>query len=61
VDSYHTEAWLMKGLLRDHCYEDEEAAVRCYRKVITLCGHDLQHPHAERAHSSLGRLLSVWG
>jgi hypothetical protein len=28
--------------------------------VITLCGHDLKHPHASRAHDSLGRLLSVW-
>jgi hypothetical protein len=61
VDSHHTEAWLMKAHLRHHCYEDETEAVRCYRKVITLCGHNLAHPHAERAHNSLGRLLSVWG
>jgi hypothetical protein len=61
VDPRHTEAWLMKAHLRHHCYEDEPEAVRCYKKVITLCGHDLGHPHAQRAHDSLGRLLSVWG
>ena len=60
VDPHHTEAWLMKGLLRHHCHEDNEFAVRCYKKVITLCGHDLHHPHAQRAHSSLNRLLNAW-
>jgi regulator of sirC expression with transglutaminase-like and TPR domain len=61
VDPHNTEAWLMKGHLRQHCHEDEESAVRCYRHVIVLCGHDLNHPHAERAHASLGRLVSMWG
>ena len=61
VDPHHTEAWLMKGHLRHHCREDEQAAVDCYRKVITLCGHDPVHPHAQRARTSLGRLLAVWG
>lgn len=60
VDPDHTEAWLMKGHLRHHCREDEQTAVDCYRKVIHLCGHDSAHPHAERARSSLGRLLAVW-
>ena len=59
VDPHHTEAWLMKGHLRQHCREDEEAAVVCYRKVITLCGSDSGHPHAQKARSSLGRLLTV--
>jgi regulator of sirC expression with transglutaminase-like and TPR domain len=61
VDPHHTEAWLMKGHLRHHCREDERTAVDCYRKVINLCGHDSGHPHAQRARTSLGRLLSVWG
>lgn len=61
IDPRHTEAWLMKGWLRHHCREDDETAVSCYRKVITLCGHDLKHPHARRAQSSLGRLLAVLG
>lgn len=61
VDPRHTEAWLMKGFLRHHCHEDGLSAVECYRKVITLCGHDLAHPHAQRAHASLNRLLSAWG
>jgi hypothetical protein len=60
VDARHTEAWLMKGHLRQHCREDEQAAVDCYRKVITLCGHDSVHPHAKKARTSLGRLLAVW-
>lgn len=58
VNPRHTEAWLMKGFLRQHCQEDAHSAVNCYRKVITLCGHDLAHPHAQRAHASLNRLLS---
>jgi hypothetical protein len=61
VDPKHTEAWLMKGHLSQHCREDEKMAVDCYRKVINLCGHDSQHPHAERARTSLGRLLATWG
>jgi Tfp pilus assembly protein PilF len=60
VDPHHTEAWLMKGHLRHHCREDEQMAVDCYRKVLNLCGPDSGHPHAQRARSSLGRLLSVW-
>ena len=60
VDPHHTEAWLMKGHLRHHCREDEQTALDCYRKVINLCGPDSTHPHAQRARSSLGRLLSVW-
>jgi regulator of sirC expression with transglutaminase-like and TPR domain len=61
VDPHHTEAWLMKGHLRHHCREDEQTAVDCYRKVINLCGPDSVHPHAQRARTSLGRLLTVWG
>jgi regulator of sirC expression with transglutaminase-like and TPR domain len=60
VDPHHTEAWLMKGHLRHHCREDERTAVDCYRKVITLCGPDSVHPHAQRARTSLGRLLTIW-
>jgi len=61
VDPHHTEAWLMKGHLRHHCREDEQTAVDCYRKVINLCGPESSHPHAQRARTSLGRLLTVWG
>lgn len=59
VDPGHTEAWLMKGHLRQHCKEDEQSAAYCYEKVISLCGHESPHPHAERAKISLGRLLAV--
>ncbi len=61
VDPRHTEAWLMKGHLSQHCREDEQMAVDCYRKVINLCGDDSGNPHAERARTSLGRLLAIWG
>ncbi len=58
----HTEAWLMKGHLRQHCKQDLEAALKCYRKVITLGGWDDGHPHVRRARRALGRLLvSVTG
>jgi regulator of sirC expression with transglutaminase-like and TPR domain len=56
-----TEAWLMKGLLRQYCREDDQAAIYCYQKVIELCGEDVAHPHARRARASLGRLMTVWG
>jgi regulator of sirC expression with transglutaminase-like and TPR domain len=56
-----TEAWLMKGLLRQYCREDDHAAINCYQKVISLCGEDVGHPHAQRARASLGRLMTVWG
>jgi regulator of sirC expression with transglutaminase-like and TPR domain len=56
-----TEAWLMKGLLRQYCREDDHAAIRCYQKVISLCGDDVTNPHAQRARASLGRLSSIWG
>ena len=61
VDPDHTEAWLMKGHLRQHCREDDQTAVDCYRKVIHLCEHETAHPHAKRARTSLSRLLAVWG
>ena len=56
-----TEAWLMKGLLRQYCREDDHAAISCYRKVINLCAENVAHPHAQRARASLGRLMTVWG
>ena len=56
-----TEAWLMKGLLRQYCREDDHAAIQCYRKVISICGEDVTHPHAQRARASLGQLMTVWG
>jgi hypothetical protein len=61
VDARNTEAWLVKGWLRHHCCNDDDSAVGCYRKVISLCGHDLRHPHAKRARTSLGRLLASMG
>jgi tetratricopeptide (TPR) repeat protein len=56
-----TEAWLMKGLLRHYCREDDQAAIRCYKKVLRLCGDNHDHPHARKARASLGRLLNSWG
>jgi regulator of sirC expression with transglutaminase-like and TPR domain len=61
VNPRHTEAWLMKGHIRQHCRDDAEEALQCFRKVITLCGYDGNHPHVRRARRSLGRLLSAWG
>jgi hypothetical protein len=60
INPTHTEAWLMKGHLRQHCRDDGEAALGCFRKVITLCGYDPSHPHVQRARQSLGRLLRGW-
>lgn len=59
ISPRHTEAWLMKGHLSQHCRNDAEAALHCFRKVITLCGFDDRHPHVQRARRSMGRLLSV--
>ncbi len=59
VDPGHTEAWLMKGWLRQHCRQDEATALECYQKVIELCGHDARHPHVQRAKRSLGRILAA--
>jgi regulator of sirC expression with transglutaminase-like and TPR domain len=56
----HTEAWLIKGIVRQHCKDDEETAVNCFKKVISLCGHDRSHPHVRRAQNSLGRILRRW-
>ena len=58
VDSRNTEAWLMKGHLRHHCRDNLDGAVECYRKVVWLCGHGSNHPHAERAREALQLLLS---
>ncbi len=49
----------MKGHLRFHCHRDDEGAVHCYRRVVVLCGHDPEHPHARRAESALARLLGA--
>ena len=60
VDPRSTEAWLMKGLVRQHCQDDDESALHCFRRVITLAGYDSKHPHAQRARQSMGRLLRAW-
>jgi regulator of sirC expression with transglutaminase-like and TPR domain len=54
-----TEAWLMKGLLRQYCLDDEHAAARCFRKVLDLCRDNPSHPHAEKARASLAQLLAA--
>ncbi len=57
LDPRHTEAWLMKGHIAQHCRHDTDSAIHSYRKVITLCGFDANHPHHQRARKSLDRLL----
>jgi tetratricopeptide (TPR) repeat protein len=54
-----TEAWLMKGFLRQYCRDDERSAARCYRKVLDLCRDNPSHPHAEKARASLAQLLAA--
>ncbi len=61
VDPHHTEAWLMKGLLRQHCRQDDQTALECFQRVIRLGGFDSANPHVERARHSLGLLLAAWG
>jgi hypothetical protein len=61
VDPHHTEAWLMKGLLRQHCRQDDRTALECYQKVIRLGGFDATHPHVQRAQRSMGQLLALCG
>ena len=59
VSPRQTEAWLMKGWLRQHCRHDEATALECYQKVIVLCHHDAHHPHVQRAKQSLGRIMAA--
>ncbi|MCD4748054.1 MAG: hypothetical protein K8R59_01665 [Thermoanaerobaculales bacterium] len=59
VSPRHSEAWLMKGWLRQHCREDEATALECYQNVLVLCGHDASHPHVKRAKNSLGRIMAA--
>ena len=56
----NTEAWLMKGFLQQYCKQDDESALRCFRKVISLCGFDSEHPHLQRARASMRRILRGW-
>jgi Tfp pilus assembly protein PilF len=60
VDPHNTEVWLMKGHVEQFCRENLEAALACYRKVITLCGWDLSHPHAAKARRAADRVLLHW-
>ena len=59
ISPLHSEAWLMKGWLRQHCENDEATALECYQKVLVLCGHDPAHPHVQRAKHSLGRIVAA--
>ena len=54
-----TEAWLMKGWIRQHCRNDEATALECYQRVIDLLGQDAQHPHVQRAKNSLGKIIAA--
>ena len=56
----NTEALLMKGYLNQHCLEDDEAALRHFRRVITLCGFDPDHPDAQKARQSVTRIVNAW-
>ena len=56
----NTEAWLMKGFLQQHCKHDDEKALGCFRKVISLCGYDSEHPHLQRAQAAMRRILRGW-
>ncbi len=51
-----TEAWLMKGFLRQHCRHDEPSARQCFQKVVALCAPHADHPHGQRARRSLALL-----
>ncbi len=60
LDPRNTEAWLMKGHIEQFCRENLEAALDCYRKVITLGGWDPSHPHVKGARQATERLLLRW-
>ena len=60
VEPRNTEALLMKGYLNQHCLKDDEAALEHFRRVITLCGFDPQHPHAKKAKRSVSRIVNAW-
>ena len=60
VEPHNTEALLMKGYLNQHCLKNHEAALTHFRRVITLCGFDLQHPHAQQAKRSVTRIINAW-
>lgn len=51
-----TEAWLMKGFLKQHCRHDESSARQCFQQVVALCGAQPDHPHGQRARRSLSLL-----
>jgi len=59
VNPSHSEAWLMKGHLRQHCKGDFEMARRCFTTVVDLYGERSRHPHAVRARQSLQSLHTL--
>ena len=60
VEPGNTEALLMKGYVNQHCLKDDEAALEYFRRVITLCGFDSQHPHFQQAKRSVTRIVNAW-
>ena len=60
VNPHNTEAWLMKAHLLRFCSDDPETALEYYRKVISLCGYDPDHPHLQRARKAMASLLERW-
>ncbi len=60
VEPRNTEALLMKGYLNQHCLKDDEAALEHFRRVISLCSFDPQHPHVQQAKKSVTRIVNAW-
>jgi len=55
----HTEAWLTKGWIRQHCRGDEATALECYQRVIHLCSDDGLHPHVQRAKKAMQKIVAA--
>jgi hypothetical protein len=56
-DPRHLEAWLLKGHLACHRFNDVQTAVNCYRKVLILGGFESSNACVAQARVSLAQLL----
>lgn len=56
-DPRDLEAWLLKGHLAWRQFQDSQAALNCFRRVLILGGFESSNEYVARARSSLAQLL----
>jgi tetratricopeptide (TPR) repeat protein len=61
LESSHLPTRLLVAQIHDRGRNDAEAALECYRKVLSLCGYDAINPYGMAAREAIDKIVEAAG